>query len=473
LPAPLLLNQALLTPVLLAQALGNPSLGNPSPVSQALPEQSLVILLLKLAVAASTASILVRFEAFQRTLLREDRTIPQQLRLALVLGAVFGAGVAARVVTGGNYQAADLGVEGAFLAGIVGGYVPGLVGGVLMSIPAMLGAEYLSMPLFAAVGVLGGLLRDGAWEPEEVWRLSPFPDQKLYRAIRTRGEARHLAFQLLFLLSVFVVEALRYVAGQVLADRGLFTLYPLWRAPGAWTYIAILMTTVLSIVLPLKIWANARTERKLETQANTLQEARLRALTSQINPHFLFNTLNSIASLVRTNPDSARTLIVKLSNILRSLMRKTEAMTTLGQEVAFIDDYLSIEMARFGDKLKFIKEITPEALDAPLPSMLLQPIIENSLKHGLGNKLTGGCIWLRAKLDSGMLMIEIEDDGEGIPEAKLAQLFEQGIGISNVNERLEVLYGETYRIWVDSRVGEGTKTGLEIPARAKTLAAAS
>src|SRR6185295_4240981 len=132
-----------------------------------LPEQSLVVLLLKLAVAASAASILVRFEAFQRTLLREERTMPQQLRLALVLSAVFGAGVATRVVTG-TYQAADLGVEGAFLAGVVGGYVPGLMGGVMMSIPAMLGGEYLSMPLFAAVGVLGGLLRDGAPDPEEV-----------------------------------------------------------------------------------------------------------------------------------------------------------------------------------------------------------------------------------------------------------------------------------------------------------------
>jgi two-component system, LytTR family, sensor kinase len=441
--------------------------------TQALAGQSLVVLLLKLAVAASAASILVRFDAFQRTLLREDRTIPQQLRLALVLGAVFGAGVATRVITGGNYQAADLGVEGAFLAGLIGGYVPGLVAAVIISVPAMLGTEYLSMPLFAAVGVLGGLLRDGAPELEEVWRLSPFPDRKLYRALRHRDETTHLVFQSLFLLAVIVVEALRFVAGQVLLTSGLFTLYPLWNEPGAWTYLAILMTTVLSIVLPLKIWANARTERKLEAQVSTLQEARLRALTSQINPHFLFNTLNSVASLVRTNPDAARTVIVKLSNILRRLMRKTEAMTTLGHEVTFLDDYLSIEMVRFGDKLKFIKEISPEALEAPLPSMLLQPIVENSLKHGLANKLAGGTIWLRARLEGGMLAIEIEDDGAGIPEDKLTKLFEQGIGVSNVNERLEVLYGETYRIWVDSRLGQGTKTGIEIPARTKNLAAAS
>jgi two-component system, LytTR family, sensor kinase len=437
-------------------------------------------LLLKIGVAAATGSILVRFAAFQRTLLREERTMPQQFRLAIVLGLVFGAGVAVRVVTRGTYQAADLGLEGAFLAGLAGGYIPGLAGGVIISIAAMLNGEFLAMPMFAAVGVLGGLLKDGAPDAEEVWRLSPFPDRNLYRALRDRTQTRHLVFQSLFLLSILVVEVLRYVAGRLLAEDRLYTLYPLWPAPGGWMYLAIFVATLLCVVLPLRIWASARNERKLEAQAHSLQEARLRALTSQINPHFLFNTLNSIASLIRTNPDSARTLIVKLSNILRRLMRKTEAMTTLSEEMTFIDDYMAIEMVRFGDKLHFFKELAADTLNAPLPSMLLQPIIENSLKHGLASRVQGGSIWLRARMESAerdpgasRLCIEVEDNGVGIAEEKLDQLFEQGIGVSNVNERLEVLYGETYRIWVDSRPGEGTRTGIEIPVRAKTLATAS
>jgi two-component system LytT family sensor kinase len=129
-------------------------------------EQPLVILLVKLAVAASIASILVRFEAFKRTLLREERTFAQQVRLAAALSAVFGTGVAMRVLTG-VYQAADIGLEGSFLAGLVGGYFPGLLTGVLVSAPAMLHGEALSMPLFAAAGVLGGLLRDAAPGPED------------------------------------------------------------------------------------------------------------------------------------------------------------------------------------------------------------------------------------------------------------------------------------------------------------------
>ena len=219
-------------------------------------------------------------------------------------------------------------------------------------------------------------------------------------------------------------------------------------------------------MLPLRIWASARTELKLAAQQGLLQEARLRALTSQINPHFLFNTLNSISSLVRTNPEMARVVIHKLSAILRRLMRKQVNFTTLAEELTFIDDYLSIEMVRFGDKLKFIKEVETDTLSQMVPSMLLQPIIENSLKHGLASKVKGGTIWLKARREQERLCLTVEDDGVGIPEANLANLFEQGIGVSNVNERLKVLYGSDYRMWIDSKPGEGTRTGIEIPAAA-------
>jgi two-component system LytT family sensor kinase len=435
-------------------------------------EQALVILLLKLAVAASVASILVRFEAFKRTLMRDERTFIQQFRLSVALSAVLVAGAAIRLLTG-VYKAADIGLEGCFLAGLVGGYFPGLLTGVLVSLPAMLAGELLTMPLFAAVGVLGGLMRDSAPSMEEIWKLSPFPDLNVYRALRKWEGWRVLSFQFLIHLAIILAELLRFLMSRFIWQQGIFSIYPSLPQPGLLQYLAIWATTMFSILLPLKIWANARTERKLEVQASLLQEARLRALTSQINPHFLFNTLNSIASLVRTNPDGARTVIVKLSNILRRLMRKNEALVPLREELSFIDDYLSIEMVRFGSKLRFIKEIAPEALEASVPSMLLQPIVENSLKHGLANKVEGGSIWLRAKIEEGRLHLLVEDDGVGIPEPRLAKLFEQGIGVSNVNERLQVLFGDEYKIWVDSRYGEGTRTGIELPGRTPGLAAAS
>ena len=194
-----------------------------------------------------------------------------------------------------------------------------------------------------------------------------------------------------------------------------------------------------------------------------LNEARLAALSSQINPHFLFNTLNSVTALIRLNPEQARQVVHKLSKILRRLLRQQDNLTTLGEELSFIDDYLAIEMVRFGDKLRFVKEIDPATLDMLVPSMLLQPLVENSIRHGLASKVDGGTIRVRSQMADGRLQILVEDDGVGIPEAKLATLFEHGIGVNNVNERLKVLFGGDYRMWIDSRLGEGTSTGIELP----------
>src|SRR5687768_6434026 len=173
-------------------------------------EEHLVTPLIKLAVAASLASILVRVGALKRMLLREERTLTQRVRLALGFSAIFGAGVATRVVTADAYKAVDLGVEGSLLAGILGGYVTGLFSGIIISVPAMFDGEYLSMLLFAGVGVLAGLLRDVAPNPEEIWRFSPFLD----RAIRRGLSARTRLFHLLFLLTILFTEFLRWTAQQ-------------------------------------------------------------------------------------------------------------------------------------------------------------------------------------------------------------------------------------------------------------------
>jgi len=136
----------------------------------------------------------------------------------------------------------------------------------------------------------------------------------------------------------------------------------------------------------------------------------------------------------------------------------------LGEELGFIEDYLSIEMVRFGDKLRFVKEVDADTLDLLVPSMLLQPLIENSIRHGLASKVDGGTIRVRSHRSGNQLQILIEDDGVGIPESRLARMFEEGgIGVNNVNQRLKVLYGDHYRMWIDSRPGEGTSTGIEIP----------
>jgi two-component system LytT family sensor kinase len=165
--------------------------------------------------------------------------------------------------------------------------------------------------------------------------------------------------------------------------------------------------------------------------------------------------------------------VLKLAKILRKLLRKHEPFSPLREELAFIEDYLSIEMVRFGDSLRFVKQVDPETLDLLVPSMLLQPLVENSLKHGLSGKVNGGMIRIRSHLERGRLHLVVEDDGVGIPEAAMATLFEQGIGISNVNERLKVVFGNDYRFWIDSKPGEGTRIGIEIPDLHSSVAAVS
>ena len=431
-------------------------------------EQHLLILLVKLAVAASLASVLTRSGRFQRMLMREERTLGQRVQMALVCALIFGTGVTARVLNPEAYQALDLGLEGSLVMGMLGGYVTGLMAGVLISIPALFNHETVSVVLFAAAGVMGGLMRDIAPDKEAIWKFSPFPDLSLWRLMR-RSDLRLPLFSLACVLCILLVELLRGTLARL--NFHIFDLQQLWRGEGAGMIVAIYASTLFAAALPIKVWNSTRNEKKLEQQQLRLNEARLAALSRQINPHFLFNTLNSVASLIRSNPEQARQVVYKLSKILRRLLRQQDNLTPLGEELSFVEDYLAIEMVRFGDKLRVTKDIDTATLDLLVPSMLLQPIVENSIRHGLSNKVGGGTVRIRSRMEGRRLQILVEDDGVGIAEAKLATLFEQGIGVSNVNERLKVLFGDDYRMWIDSRPGEGTSTGIELPEQASFAAA--
>jgi two-component system LytT family sensor kinase len=435
-------------------------------------EPAFILLLFNLGVAASLASILSRIPAFQRMLLREERSVTQRLEMALAFGSIFGAGAAARVFTG-SYQAADLTIAGAYLAGLLGGYVTGMVSGILMSLPAMFANELLAMPLYAGIGVLGGLIRDCAPDTEQIWRYSPIFDLlSSWRMLAKRALVSSIGYRILITLGLLFAEGLRLTGQYMFRSRAIFSPIPLETEPLMPWISALFGTSVLCAFLPLKIWNTTRMESKLSLQQRLIAEARLAALTSQINPHFLFNTLNSVSTLIRIDPDRARAMIYKLSNVLRRAMKNTDNFSPLRDELAFIEDYLAIEIVRFGEKLRFLRDIAPETLNVPVPSMVLQPLIENSIKHGLASKLEGGTIWLRARMAEGdRLVLTVEDDGEGIPEEKMEDLFgaSSGIGVSNVKERLEVLFGEHYRMSVDSRLGQGTRTEIEIPANKSTL----
>jgi two-component system LytT family sensor kinase len=230
---------------------------------------------------------------------------------------------------------------------------------------------------------------------------------------------------------------------------------------GLWT--AVLVCTVLSVAIPIKIWNSARIEHRLQEQEKLLMASRLDALASQINPHFLFNTLASVSSLIRSEPEKARTLIVKLSGLLRRLLRSQEHFVTLREELEAVDEYLDIESIRFGPKLKVEKHIDPATLDLIVPSMMLQPLVENSIKHGLSDKLGEGRVTIRSLRDGDHSIIDVIDNGMGIPAGEAGRVKGTGIGLRNVNERLRVIYGANYQLQLDSVPGQGTCARIVIP----------
>lgn len=420
-------------------------------------ELLLLVLLVKILAVASIASILARSAYFKRLLFKPEKNLQDQLIFGLLLGIPLFFGAALRVIL--KYQAPELSLEGAALAGVLCGPVAGMVAGGLGSLPAMLHREVLALPVMAAAGSLGAFARHLAPDKDYIWHFSPFFDLNLYRWFRKRFGYPRGDWQMFFFVLLIAMEAWRILLGRAFPGR-LFYLH----SSSPPVEIAICLATIAAVAMPITIWKNTRNEMLLEEQQRLLMQARLSALTAQINPHFLFNTLNSIVSLVRSDPDTARTVIFKLSNILRQLLRKNETFSPLREEMAFVDDYLSIEVIRFGErKLRIVKEIEEETLPLMVPSMLLQPIIENAIRHGLNPRLEGGIIHIRSSRQNGRLELEVRDNGVGIPPLKLKDIYGQGIGISNVQERLRVLYGAHFTMEISSPAEGGTSIRIGIP----------
>jgi two-component system, LytTR family, sensor kinase len=422
----------------------------------------LIQLLLKMGVATAVASALGRSLEFKKLLFATRRSRERNILFVLFTCIPFALGVYFRFRVK-NFQCADLGFEAAILVGVLGGRVAGTLGGTIMALPALFYHEWLTLPVNAVAGFLAGSLRHFCRNEEEIWTFSPFIDLSVYRWIRRNLRHPRIDWQTAFFLMIIALQAARLELAYA-APKWLWALY----IPTPVALLAVFATVVATIAIPIKIWNLTRIEMKLEEQERLLLEARLDALQSQINPHFLFNTLNSVSSLVRFDPDRARELIVKLSKILRRLLGKHDGFVQLREEIEFLDDYLDIEVARFGrDKLRVYKHLNPDTLDIVIPAILLQPLVENSIKHGLAPKVDGGSITLRSRLQENKLIIQVEDDGVGMsaPPAVAAEHMGsgRGIGMMNVAERLHVLFGDAGRMTVQSRDGQGTLVMLELP----------
>jgi two-component system, LytTR family, sensor kinase len=426
----------------------------------------LFTLLLKVGVASSIAALLARWTTFRRVLFTEERDPDQKLKLMLFMTPALIFGVTLRLVGGPSYAFADLSLEGAFLMGLLGGRVVGPIGGAIITIPALISHEWLAMPAASTAGLLGGLIRQAIPNKEDLWNFGPFTFLNIPKATMRLLRKAELSWEMAPLGACVGLELSRVALVLATKPKWLFAVDSHWD----WWLVLVVIATLMSVASPLKIWNNTRVEMNLEQHQQLLLKARMDALSSQINPHFLFNTLNTVSALIRFDPDSARGVVLRLSNILRRLLRKHETFVPLREELQFIDDYLDIEVARFGkDNLDIVKHIDEAALEAFVPSMLLQPMVENCLKHGLAPKLGGGKIELRTTNHDGRLKIEIEDNGVGISEEKLPHVYVEGIGLSNVRERLRVLYGTDFHLDIQSRPGEGTVIRIEIPELVATM----
>jgi two-component system LytT family sensor kinase len=412
----------------------------------------LFALVLKMGVMAALAGALITWSFFKRLVFLDRRDTRQNWQFALLFGLLLAAGTAGRVLVG--YEGMDVSLSGTFLVGLLGGMVPGSAVGFFVSLPGLLRGEWGGLPFTIICGFAGGLIRARTADREEFWGFSPFFLNNIARSWRVFAAERRVDSRVVIMLTLLALEVARTVAGNKVPAL-IFIFHP----DHFWVTVCVWLTTLACVGIPLKIWNNTRVEALLEEQRAAAMQARFDALRSQINPHFLFNVLNAAISLIWSEPEKTRWILVKLSSILRRLLRGGEDFVPLSREIEFVDDYLSLEVARFGaDRLAIEKHLDPRALDVSVPSMLLQPLVENAVRHGISPKVGGGVVRIEAAREGQTLRVEVRDNGLGFKETG-----REGIGLRNVRERLRVGYGGRASLEISSAAGQGTSVTISLP----------
>ncbi|MFI9590402.1 sensor histidine kinase [Nonomuraea sp. NPDC052265] len=217
-------------------------------------------------------------------------------------------------------------------------------------------------------------------------------------------------------------------------------------------------------------WVNSQLElAELDRSRTLLMEAEVRALRAQISPHFIYNSLTTIASFVRTDPERARELLLEFADFTRYSFRRHGEFTTLAEELHSIERYLTLEHARFGDQLQVTLRIAPEVLPVAVPFLCLQPLVENAVRHGLESRNGVGRITIIAEDAGAECRISVEDDGLGMEPDRLRRILAGeiaptgGVGLANVDERLRQVYGDEYGLVVETGPGAGTKVNVRLP----------
>ncbi len=331
----------------------------------------------------------------------------------------------------------------------------------------------------AAVGLAVSALEFGTLEPPLVWISVLFGNVVGFTVLVTS----QLLFPRLGGLPPLARAAslgLALVSGALGGTALVVYLFPLFILRDIGQLVAIAgVNSALALALGGVVYVYEGLRRRLaealrEIEQVRLAEARLReqaaraelaALQARIRPHFLFNTLNTIASLLEEDPAAAERLVERLAELFRYALHASAARPVrLEEELRFVEGYLAIERARFGERLRVRWDIEPAAREFAVPGLLLQPLVENAVAHGIAPVPGGGTVLVRAKLHEEDLELEVEDDGAGVRPAESA-LWREGHGLDNVRQRLAALYGGRAAIAVESRPGRGTRVRLRLPAR--------
>jgi len=236
--------------------------------------------------------------------------------------------------------------------------------------------------------------------------------------------------------------------------------------------VVLYAQSIVAHYLVLAFEASRAAERRLLESQVAAREAELKALRAQLHPHFLFNSLNSIAQLIHSDPATAEACVERLAEIFRYILRRGQKeFVPLADELQVTEAYLDLERARFGDRLVVEIAVAPTSLGRMIPTLSLQPLVENAIRHGLARKVGRGLLHIEAKVHDGCLVLSVADDGLGMTAPALDSVYERGLGLSNLRDRLARLYGPTHRPEITSAPGQGTCVRLRLPEVPEGLAA--
>lgn len=398
------------------------------------------LILIKLALITIVAAMLANFDYFAHLLFSDKKTLKDRYILSAIFCATMMVGVILR--QSASYHALDYSITGVFITGVAVGFLPSMMSVIALSLFFVFySGEYLMGVLCFVSATAGSML----YYPE---------------LFHNKRRVYNLTF---WMIPVTIIAAVVY---RYSPQSWIFSLSNRTLEGD----IVVAMSDVIGVFLTMFLWKHYRTKLELIESAYNLDKSRLAILSAKINPHFLFNTLNTIAASIRINPNIAREIVFKLSEILRYVLNAENEYKPLKDEIDFIENYLAIETLRFGEtRLKVSINVDEEAKELHIPTMLIQPLVENAIKHGIAPLadrrgeliIDVKCQSKQAGLDE--LTIKITDNGPGMIINERV-LFGRGIGLVNVRDRLKLLYDKDATLEFDSNLNRGTTATITIPA---------